>query len=133
MLEAKNIIFFDGQCGLCNRFINFILRFDSKKQLYFSPLQGDTAKKLLNSGLSRDLRSIVFWDTRRAHLRSDAVLNTLKKIGGVWGLLAGLLGIIPRSVRDASYDFIAFRRYRWFGKQPTCRIPTPEEQIRFLE
>jgi predicted DCC family thiol-disulfide oxidoreductase YuxK len=41
--------------------------------------------------------------------------------------------LIPRFIRDGLYRFIANNRYRWFGKQSQCRVPSPELKDRFLE
>ena len=38
------ILFFDGVCGLCNRFVDFMLRSDSKDLFRYAPLQGETAR-----------------------------------------------------------------------------------------
>ena len=40
--------------------------------------------------------------------------------------------VVPQFLRDAVYRFIARNRYRWFGKEETCRVPTPELKARFL-
>ena len=41
------IIFFDGVCGMCNVFVNLILRVDRKQTFRFAPLQGATALAML--------------------------------------------------------------------------------------
>ena len=41
------IIFFDGVCGMCNRFVDLMLRADRKAIFRFAPLQGQTAQQLL--------------------------------------------------------------------------------------
>ena len=43
----KPVIFFDGVCGMCNTFINLIIRIDRKQTFLFAPLQGSTARDLL--------------------------------------------------------------------------------------
>jgi hypothetical protein len=43
----KPIIFFDGVCGMCNAFVDLILRFDQEQTFLFAPLQGSTARDLL--------------------------------------------------------------------------------------
>ena len=40
--------------------------------------------------------------------------------------------IVPVFIRDAAYDFIAQRRYQWYGKREICRLPTEKEKERFL-
>jgi predicted DCC family thiol-disulfide oxidoreductase YuxK len=64
--------------------------------------------------------------------RSNAVLKLCKILGG--GFYVVLIGyLIPRFIRDGLYRFIANNRYRWFGKQSQCRVPSPELKDRFLE
>ena len=40
--------------------------------------------------------------------------------------------VVPWFIRDAVYRLIARNRYRWFGREEACRIPTPELRARFL-
>lgn len=65
-------------------------------------------------------------------VRSDAFIHILRRIGGVWGLLAGVIDVVPRPLRDALYDFIARVRYRVFGKRDElCPIVPPDLRARF--
>ena len=65
-------------------------------------------------------------------LRSDAFLHILRRLGGGWKVFAGVLGVIPRPLRDAAYDFIARVRYRIFGKrEDVCPIVPPDLRARF--
>ena len=128
----KPIIFFDGVCGMCNAFVNFILRIDRKHLFLFAPLQGATARDLLPP-LGDDPRewSMVYVDEKGIHDQSDASLEVYRRVGGIWWWLS-LMRIIPRFIRTPVYRVIAKNRYRWFGKADTCRIPTPDEKTRFL-
>ena len=46
--------------------------------------------------------------------------------------LAGVLAVIPRPMRDLTYDFIARIRYRIFGKRDDmCPIVPPDLRARF--
>jgi predicted DCC family thiol-disulfide oxidoreductase YuxK len=128
----KPIIFFDGVCGMCNAFVNLILRIDRKETFLFAPLQGSTAKELLPP-LAQDARqwSMVYVDEAGIHDQSDASLEVYRRLGGIWRLMA-LLRYIPRFIRNPVYRVIAHNRYRWFGKKDSCRIPTAAEQARFL-
>lgn len=67
----------------------------------------------------------------RVYTKSNAILKTAILLGGWRKLLGGLL-IVPGFIRNSLYDYIARRRYKWFGKKDTCMIPTPELQARFL-
>jgi len=130
-LENQDIIFFDGICGLCNKFIDFILRHDKGNKFLFSTLQGETAKKLLPLPITKDLESVVFIENGFIYYKSGAALRILTKLGGIWKIMKVFL-FVPKFVRDLVYDFIAKNRYNLFGKKETCRLPTPEEKTKFL-
>jgi predicted DCC family thiol-disulfide oxidoreductase YuxK len=143
------VVFFDGICGLCNGFVDFALARDRKGVFRFATLQGETfAAAMGAAGLAPEtpqggaagaeggtdgewMKSIVLWDHRGFHRKSDAALRVIASLGGVWRL-SGVLWAIPRPMRDLVYDYIARNRYRWFGKRETCRMPAPSERARFL-
>ena len=127
-------IFFDGVCNLCNSSINFVIDRDSKAIIKFVPLQSNTAKGLLpkHNIDPEKLDGIVFYDGEKIYQKSRAVLEITTRMRGIWPLCYGLI-IIPGFVRNLVYDFIAKNRYRWFGKQSACRVPTPELKSRFLD
>jgi predicted DCC family thiol-disulfide oxidoreductase YuxK len=129
---AKPVIFFDDVCVMCNGFVNLILKVDRRQQFLFAPLQGQTARELLPP-LADDPRewSMVYVDEAGIHDQSSASLEVYRRLGGVWWLLS-LARFVPRFMRDPVYRVIARKRYRWFGKRNTCRLPTPEERARFL-
>jgi predicted DCC family thiol-disulfide oxidoreductase YuxK len=39
--------------------------------------------------------------------------------------------LIPRRLRDVLYDYIARKRFDWYGRRDACRVPTAAEQERF--
>ena len=126
------IIFFDGVCAMCNRFVDLILRADRRDVFRFAPLQGETARELL-SPLADDPRewSMIYLDERGVHEESDASLEVYRRLGGVWWL-ASLLRLVPRFIRTPAYRLVARNRYRWFGRRDSCRVPSAEEKARFL-
>lgn len=129
----KPIIFFDGVCGLCNYFLDFVLRKDKNHKFYYAPLQGKTAKKYLPELEENTEEWTMFLlDEEGLHERSTASLKIFEKLGGAWGTL-GIFLYVPKPIRNSVYKFIAKNRYKWFGKRDTCRLPTPEEKERFLE
>jgi predicted DCC family thiol-disulfide oxidoreductase YuxK len=120
-------------CGLCNRFVDWVIARDRNGRYHFAPLQGETAAAIGVTPQEADPArwSIVFVDGSGTLERSDAVLSITTGLGGVYRL-AGVLRGIPRPLRDWVYDRIARRRYRFFGKREACRMPTPEERDQFL-
>ena len=126
------IIFFDGVCGMCNRFVDLILRIDDKGVFRFAPIQGETAKRLLPPPSEAPQEwSMFYLDERGIYERSDAFVEVYRRLGGTWWFLS-LLRLVPRGVRDSVYQTIARNRYRWFGQRDACRVPSPEEKCLFL-
>lgn len=129
LTEGSQIVFFDGICVICNGFIGFLFR--RSKHLYFSSLQSDYAQEHLADYDVPD--SIIFREkTGELYLRSDAFLRIICSLGGFWKL-AVVFFICPKFLRDTLYDFLARKRYSWFGKRKICRVPSSEEKLRFLE
>ncbi len=128
--QQKPVIFFDGVCNLCNGFVSWLVGEDFDSNLRFASLQGDTAKTHLAAG-SQTLDTVLFWADGQVYQRSEAILRIGIHLGGVWWFL-WIFKIIPPVLRDVVYRWIASRRYRFFGKSPTCRIPSPAEKTRFL-
>ena len=126
------IIYFDGLCNLCDGFVRFLLARDRHRHYRFAPLQGETARVRLEGRFTAgDLPTVVLEEPRRFRVRSDATLSILTGLGGIWRL-AAVLRIVPRRLRDAVYDYIARRRFEWYGRRDSCRLPTPEEEKQFL-
>ena len=128
MKRKEHIVIFDGVCGFCNGSVNLLMRLDKKRIFKYTSLQGEYVKKL---DIAKDLDSIVFYDEGELYYKSTAVLKILQKLGGVW-LVLGVFLIIPRFIRDFVYDVIAKYRYRIWGKLESCRMPTVEEEERFI-
>ena len=132
--QLEPILFFDGVCGLCNRFVDLLLKADSRDRFRYAPLQGDTAQRMLglrDQAQAGDPHSFVFLEKDKRYEQSEAVLLALRRLGGAWRLIA-MLYVFPRPLRDFVYRIVARNRYRWFGRRDECRLPTPEERDRFL-
>ena len=130
--RPTNVVFFDGICGLCNRFVDFVLSRDRRGAIRFAPLQGETARRGASSE-TRSFDTIVWVDSsHRKFVRSAAAVRVLWRLGGVWSLIGWLLWLVPRPLRDVGYRLVAANRYRWFGKKDACRLPSPAESERFL-
>lgn len=127
------VLLFDGVCNLCNRWIQFVIERDSEGRFRFAPLQSDVAGELLaECGLARDhLDSVVLVEGDRYYTKSDAVLRTANHLGGAYRFLWPLR-VFPRRLRNVFYDFVAARRYGWFGKRDQCMMPTSDIESRFL-
>jgi|SRR5687767_15042740 len=126
-------IFFDGVCNLCNRVVKFLIKSDHKRIFKFASLQSDFARATLRQfHVNPDsFDSIVVIDGPLLLTKSNAALHVARHLGGGWKVTA-VLKIFPRFLRDAAYNAIASSRYRLFGKQDECMIPTPDIKERFV-
>ncbi|MFN8306613.1 MAG: thiol-disulfide oxidoreductase DCC family protein [Ferruginibacter sp.] len=127
------VILFDGVCNFCNSSVNFIIKRNREKDIRFAALQSEAGKRLLNEYRlpAGEMESIVFIENGNAYQRSAAALRICRRLSGAWPLCYGFI-LVPRFIRDAVYNWIAANRYKWFGVQEQCMIPTPEIRERFL-
>jgi predicted DCC family thiol-disulfide oxidoreductase YuxK len=127
------VVVFDGECAFCNRWVDFLLRFDRRDVFRFTARQSDSGTAFLRqAGMpGAGMGSIILVEAGRVLTRSSAVLRMFSLLGFPFSLTAGFR-LIPASLRDAVYDLIARNRIRWFGRTQTCRLPAPAERHRFL-
>ena len=130
--SGKTILFFDGVCGLCNRFVDWTLTHDKSETIVFTALQGKTAVTHVTEQDRLGLESVVVLKDGKLLRKTDAVAAILSTLGGLWSFAGSTLQIIPRPFRDFFYDRVANSRYKLFGKKDVCRIPTVQERRRFL-
>ncbi len=124
---------FDGVCNLCNSSVNFIIDHDPKGHFRFAALQSDFGQEKLKAlGFStEDFDSLVLLSGDKVYKKSSAALRIARKLNELYPLLFIFI-IIPPFIRHAMYDVIARNRYKWWGKQDSCRMPTPELRSRFV-
>ncbi|MEN6456590.1 MAG: DCC1-like thiol-disulfide oxidoreductase family protein, partial [Prolixibacteraceae bacterium] len=122
--HGKSLILFDGYCHLCNRIVQFILKFDRKKMFLFAPLESDVG--LFWKGkrqIPESVDSIILIEENCFLIKSDAALKIMKQLGGFFPVFL-IFRLIPVRWRDWLYDLIARNRFRWFGRRESCMIPT---------
>lgn len=134
MGAIKKIILFDGVCNVCNGFVQFVIKRDRKNIFQFASLQSDIGKKLLQERNIdfKSIDSVILIDPGVAYyIKSDAALEIGQQLKG-YRTLSKIFYLIPSSLRNIVYDFIARNRYSWFGKRKECMVPTPEIKSKFL-
>jgi predicted DCC family thiol-disulfide oxidoreductase YuxK len=132
------IVLYDGVCGHCSRAVRFLLKRDRYDRLRFASLQNDFARQLLQRhGLDSTNINTVYAVINHGQageqllIKGDAVLFIGGRLGGAWNLVrAGK--IIPRSIRNRLYDFVARHRYQLSGKAEVCVLPDPGYQHKFV-
>jgi predicted DCC family thiol-disulfide oxidoreductase YuxK len=132
--EHKAVILFDGVCNLCNTWVQRVIRNDAHDYFRFASLQSDIGKSLLRQyqiELSSEPESVILIESDKFYKYSTAVLRIAGKLSLPYRLLYPLL-IIPAFLRDAVYRLIARNRYRWWGRQESCMLPTGKVKAKFL-
>lgn len=135
--NGRHLLFYDGQCGLCDQCVQLLLKVDYQKRFVFAPLQGETAAQKL-AGLPPHLRgvdSLVLienyqTDSERTYVMSRGVWRICWLLGGLWTVL-GWLSFLPGWLLDWAYRFVARNRHRIFP-QTSCVVPDPKQRERFL-
>ena len=123
-LQPKNsaILFYDGPCAFCNAIVRFVIVRDHNDLLTFSPLQGETIKEK-NIDIN-DMQSIILYiDNEEPLYKSDAAIALLERLGGVWFIMAKIMKLMPKVLRDALYKIVAKILYKIAGKIETQTCP----------
>jgi predicted DCC family thiol-disulfide oxidoreductase YuxK len=128
------LVLFDGECNLCHGAVRWILARDRRERFRFASLNSALARRVLDEAgaASGAPDSVVVIVDRVVRTRSDAALAIARELGPPWSI-ATCLRFLPRGLRDALYDFVARRRYRWFGRRSACGLLDPALRHRFLD
>ncbi len=133
----SHLVFYDGECGLCDHVVRWLLPRDDKKQFLFAPLQGKTAQEVL-SHLPEEIKkadSVILVENYRqddesVSIYGKAAFRIAWLLGGKWKLM-GWLNFLPAVLYDWGYRLVARNRKKIFGE--TCLVPDSSYQDRFLE
>ncbi len=116
-------VIYDSGCNLCSGIVRFAKRKKAGSHFRFVSLQSKYGRQILiSSGLPSDEADTVVYQTDKGvYLRSAAILNILKDLGGLCKLFYIFI-IIPSPVRDYCYKVISKNRYIIFGRSNSCEI-----------
>jgi predicted DCC family thiol-disulfide oxidoreductase YuxK len=154
-LQNRMLVVFDGECGFCNGAIRWFLKRDRNDRLRFAPSSDPVVAEILAShgystaGDPLKIGQIGKADIEKATdtilvlrevgtpvedllVRSNAILACLRALPQPWRVLATLLRLFPRPIRESAYRFVAANRYRLAGRYEVCPMPTAAERAHFL-
>jgi predicted DCC family thiol-disulfide oxidoreductase YuxK len=132
--QNKATILFDGVCNLCNASVQLVIKHDPEAHFNFAAIQSEAGQDLMHQyhiATPATPESLILIEEGKAYQYSTAALRIARKLKS-WHRFLYALIIVPPFIRNAVYRFIAKNRYRWWGKQDSCWIPTPELKKRFL-
>ena len=119
-MKSEIIIFYDGICILCSNAMNFIQRNDKKNLFLFSPLQSSYAQRTIDPKFIRDMNTVAVMRDGKIFTKSKAAFVILDTLNHPFKYLKFIL---PNFITDMLYEFVAKRRYNWFGKKEECIFP----------
>jgi predicted DCC family thiol-disulfide oxidoreductase YuxK len=129
-----DLLFYDGTCGFCHRWVLFVLRHDPSGLFRFAPIGGETWNALIQSAGEPLPDSLVLRTIDgRTLVRSQAVRQIGERLGDGWRTMARTAGLLPGWLLDLGYDGIARTRRLLFARPPgVCPIVPAELRARFL-
>ena len=132
---GHGLVVFDGFCVLCSGTVKFLLKIDKNKTLKFTTLRSDSSPDGREEAGEPFVQpeSVIYIENNHVYTQSEALVQLLKRIGGIWGTASALLRLFPRKWRDALYRLIARHRYRIFGKKNQCFLPAEKHSDRFVD
>ncbi|KAH6770739.1 putative thiol-disulfide oxidoreductase DCC [Perilla frutescens var. hirtella] len=133
----RRVVVYDGVCHLCHTGVKWIIRADKDKKIKFCCLQSKAAEPYMEiCGVDREdvLRRFLFVEGPGSyHQGSAAALRVLSYLPLPYSALSTLM-VVPNPLRDAVYDYVAKRRYGWFGKEDDCLVLKETELLeRFID
>ncbi len=132
-MDNRHIVIFDGVCNVCNSAVNFIIKRDPDAIFVFTPMQSNLAHELIakhqidNPGID----TFLLIKNDQCLVFSSAALEIAKDLTGYWYLFT-VFKIVPNTIRDFFYKLFARNRYKLFGRQDSCIVPSEEMKSRFI-
>lgn len=123
-----NILFYDGDCILCNRFINFLITNNKNSNLYFISQRCDNGKKLMKKykiNISEEYSTIYLVLDGIIYNKSNAILKSISKINWLFKIVCIPFYLIPKTLRDFFYLIISKYRRKIITKN-ICYNYKPE-------
>ncbi|MXN90674.1 DUF393 domain-containing protein [Flavobacterium sp. Sd200] len=133
--KDKKIVLFDGVCNLCDSTVQFLIKRDKKDIFRFVPIQSALGQQIIKHiGIDTSKTdSIILYEPGQAYYyKAEAAIKIAKELGGVYSVL-NIFSILPKSLNNLVYDYVARNRYKWYGKKDACMMPTPQMKAKFLE
>lgn len=128
----RNIILYDGSCGFCSFWVQWVLKRDKNNKFYFASLQGEKGQKFLKDNNFNDeiFDTIYLIRNEEYFVKMNAVIEIGNELGGAYKGLK-FFKILPENLANIIYDFIAKNRYKFSSKY--CILPTTSERNKFLD
>lgn len=127
----NKIVFYDGDCGLCNRSVQFILRHEKNHDIHFSTLQSDFTRQFLKEHNlpMPDLSTFLYMEKDTLYTKSTGAFKAAKNLKFPLSALR-IFSLLPEWLTDQVYNLVAKYRKRIGGN--FCAVPTAGQKKRFI-
>lgn len=125
----KHVVLYDGECGMCNFVVQWLMKEDRDSQMMFAPQQGEWVSKHFPEASTWN--AVGFVKDGSLYYGFGAVRAMLGVLGRSWGLLSMFMWVVPKPLGDWGYGVVAKNRKRFF-KNPSCMLLSLEQRQRFL-
>lgn len=132
------LLFFDGECAFCNRWVNRVKEADHAHRIRFGTKQGKTFQQVIQAHPeTANVESVVLVlrqdDGREKFLvRSPAIRKVIKGLPGFW-FFELMLWIFPTPISNLGYRIFSKLRAPLFGKWSHCRVPIEQDKQLFVD
>ena len=132
------LLFFDGECAFCNRWVNKVKEADKAHRIRFGAKQGQTFQLVRAAHPDLARAESVLLVVRR----HDGTEDFLIRSAAIREVIAGLprfrffevvLQIFPAFLSDIGYRIFSKLRTPLFGKWHHCRVPLEEDRQLFVD
>lgn len=122
----ERVVLFDGACVLCCASARLLMRLDRRACFKLGTIQSPAGQQVLRQlgMLPDDPESFVLLEGAQAYTHSTACIRILWRLSLPLKVLALLLWLLPRPLRDGLYRLVARNRFRWFGRRDHCFVPS---------
>ena len=135
--RLSHLVFYDGNCGFCDRVVQWVFKQDKNQLFAFAPLQGETASQYLRN-LPPEIRftdSLILIENFRSsyprvYILAKGALRIAWLLGWPW-ILMGWLSFFPGWMFDWGYRLVASNRHSFFSHDQ-CFVPPANQKDRFL-
>jgi predicted DCC family thiol-disulfide oxidoreductase YuxK len=132
--KDKKIILFDGMCNLCDATVQRVIEHDKQDVFRFAAIQSDIGQQIIKHiGIdTAKTDSIILYEPGQAYYyKAEAAMKIARQMGGIYSIVSWF-SFLPKWLSNGVYDYVARKRYKWYGRKDECMIPTPELKAKFL-
>jgi predicted DCC family thiol-disulfide oxidoreductase YuxK len=128
------VIFFDGECNLCNGFVRILLTLDKRIIFRYASLQSPVVKNYpsVSENIGIPYQTVAVYFNEKVYFKSDAIFFIINRLDYPWKILK-LFGSLPKKFLDWIYDLIAHNRVKLFGRNEKCSVRNEKYNQMFIQ